>query len=219
MTERDECNETRSVVPPTGEAEGLPTRVKLQATLGIERAIFPTFVIGIFVILFTVILAGGKHGNGVIGYQGLLIGLGIGAALWLGAALTWILVDDYYILDRQLRQIWIHKGFRFFGRETMLFTGSEVVAIGLNCTKLTYKGGQYGWRYVPVLLVRNHEPIKLSAMDTDVESDKLDSYNQKTRSWAAILGCQWIECPPKQEFNTQYDVDLALEADKKTSLV
>ena len=201
MSERDEI---KSIIPPASEAEGLPARVKFQATIGIECAIFPLFIIGILVFMAVVFLSGGKHGNGLIQSEsGLLIGLGIGGAFWLVALLIWILVDDFYILDRSAHRILLHKGFRCFGMETPFLEGSQIIAVGLNCSELRYKGGQYGWRYAPVLLVKNREAIELSTMDSNVECDKLGDYNRKTRSWAAALGCQWIECPARQVFQVQ----------------
>lgn len=199
-----DSEQIKPLVPPPAEAEVLPAKVKLQATIGIERAILPLFVAGIVVLGVLGFLAGGNHGNGIIQSEKIIfLGMGMGGLCWAVAALIWICVDDYYVLDRRARRILLHKGLRFFGEETPFLEAEQIVAIGMDCSKSTYKGAQYGWRFTPVILTKKGEMIRLSVMDANLDCDKLGIYNKKVRLWAAALGCSWIECPTKKVFQVQ----------------
>jgi len=208
MIKRDEFDDIKLVLPPAAEAETLPPRIKLQATIGIERAILPLFFIGIFVFMAVVFLSGGKNGNGLIqSERSLLIGLGIGGAFWLIAALIWVFVDDYYILDRYTRQVLLHTGLRFSGTEFPFLENHQLAAIGLDCSPTRSKCGQIGWTYTPVLLTRTEEKIKLACLCTGMDCKELRAYNQKVRQWASALQCYWVECPPNQVFDAQHYFD------------
>ncbi|HEX4350573.1 MAG TPA: hypothetical protein VH251_09300 [Verrucomicrobiae bacterium] len=196
MPGSNEYNETTSFVPPADGVEGLPERLKWQATIGGERAIAPLFIIGFFVIFFSLFFAGGEHGSGIIGYQGLLMGLGIGAALWLGAALIWIMVDNYYVLDKQSKRIVIHKGFHFFGTEHTFLEGDQVFAVGLNCHPRRARGsGTIGWIYTPIIFVKDGRELELSGFSTDMNCTKLPEFNDRIEEWASVLQCYCVRCP------------------------
>jgi hypothetical protein len=208
MTDGDAIQFT---VPPATDAAQLPARVKLQATIGIEKAIFPLGFMGLIACLVVALLSGGKHGRpSILTENEIWMGIGIGAAFFLAAFLIWALIDDYYVMDRNSRQIFLHTGFRTKGSDTPFLEFNQVLAVGMNCAEARGKYGQYGWTYTPVILVKNRDAIELTTMTTNMECSKLGEYNQTTRSWAAALACRWIECPPQQVFKVQQYFDPAV---------
>ena len=102
----------------------IATWVKLQATMGAERFVSPIAVAGLVVCVIGLKLGPGRKALGVVSEEtSLLIGFGIGGGILLSAALLWILIDNYYVLDRSSRRVFLHKGFRFFGSEAPFLGG------------------------------------------------------------------------------------------------
>jgi hypothetical protein len=192
------------IVPPPSEADALPVAAKLQATIGAERFVSPLAAIGLVVCVVGLKLGPGRKSFGVVSAEtSLLIGLGMGGAILLSAALLWLLIDNYYVLYRPHRRILLHKGFRFFGLESPYVEGRNIIAIGLDCAPITGKGGQRGWSYTPVFLMRDSSVIQLAPLRTNMQCQKLSDYNRRTRLWAATLQCYWVECPPNQVFEVK----------------
>jgi hypothetical protein len=191
-------------VPPPSEADALPVVVKLQATIGAERFVSPLAVIGLVVCVIGLKLGPGRKGLGAVSAEtSLLIGLGMGGAILLSAALLWLLIDNYYVLHRLQRRIFLHKGFRFLGLELPYLEAQNIIAVGLDCAPIKGKGGQRGWSYTPVLLMRDSSVIQLASLRTNMKCQKLSDYNRRTRLWAAALQCYWVECPPNQVFEVK----------------
>ena len=198
------CQHVLVVAPPPSEADALPVAVKLQATIGAERFVSPLAVIGLVVCVIGLKLGPGRKCLGVVSAEtSLLIGLGIGGAILLSAALLWFLVDNYYVFCRPHRRVLLHKGLRFFGSEVPYLEGDNITAVGLDCAPINGKGGQKGWSYTPVLLLRDSSAIKLASLRTNMKCQELPDYNRRTRLWAAALQCYWVECPPNQVFKVK----------------
>ena len=202
--ESEKADRGTPCVPPASEADALPTQVKLQATLGAERFVSPIAVVGLVVCVIGLKLGPGRKALGVVSEEtSLLIGFGIGGGLLLCAALLWILIDNYYVLDRSSRRVFLHKGFRFVGSEAPFLEADDIIAVGLDCAATKRKGRQNGWSYTPVLLTRESGAIQLASLRTNMECDKLLDYNRRTRLWAAALHCYWVQCPTKQAFGVK----------------
>jgi hypothetical protein len=203
-SEIEKAHGGKPIIPRPSEADALPVRVKLQATIGAEQFVSPLAIIGFVICFIGLKLGPGRKALGVVSEEtSLVIGLGIGGAILLSAALLWFLVDNYYIFYRPRRRILLHKGFRFFGSEMPYLEGDNIMAIGLDCAPITSKGRQRGWSYTPVLLVGNSCAIQLASLRTNMNCEKLSDYNRRTRLWAAALQCYWVECPANQAFDVK----------------
>lgn len=202
--ESEKADRGTPFVPPPSEADALPAVVKLQATIGAERFVSPLAVIGLVVFVIGLKLGPGRKALGAVSAEtSMLIGLGIGGAILLSAALLWLLIDNYYVLHRSHRRILLHKGFHFLGLELPCLEAHKVIAVGLDCAPIKGKGGQRGWSYTPVLLMRDSSAIQLASLRTNMQCEKLSDYNRRTRLWAAALQCYWVECPPNQVFEVK----------------
>jgi hypothetical protein len=191
-------------IPDAMESRTLPLRVKLRAVIGVERFVRPLLYAGTAIFLIGLILGPGRSGLRVFSKETRsIIAFGVGGSMIIIATLIWALTDYHYVLDRQARRILIHRGLRFLGRESPFLEAGDVAAIGLNCHPIFSKGGQKGWRYVPVLLLNNGGTIELARMETDKSCSQLFEFNWTTRMWASALQCCWIECPPQQTFQVR----------------
>jgi len=200
------------VIPDASESELLPPRIRLEATLGMERAIVPLLVAGLVVFFIGLELGPGRKSMGVISREtSWLISLWGGGGLAACAGVLRILVDDYYVLDRQARRIFRHKGLRFFGTEFPFLESHQVAAIGLNCAPRKGKYGQTGWTYTPVLLTRTLKEIELASLSTNMECKQLTEYNRRTRQWASALQCFWIRCPSDTAFDVSDYFDVVMK--------
>ena len=203
-SELENADDGTPIIPPPSEADALPVRVKLQATIGAEQFVSPLAIIGFVICFIGLKLGPGRKALGLVSEEtSLLIGPGIGGAILLSAALLWFLVDNYYVFCRPHRRILLHKGLRFFGSEVPYLEGDNITAVGLDCAPINGKGGQKGWSYTPVLLMRDSIAIKLAPLRTNMKCQELSDYNRRTRLWAAALQCYWVECPAKQVFGVR----------------
>ena len=130
----------------------------------------------------------------------------------LASGLLWLLIDNYYVLDQPSRRILVHKGFRFYGSDSPFLEADQVAGFGVNCVPAQGKYGQVGWRYTPVLLTFDGREIELKSSRTNMECGGLFELNFKVQQWAAALQRPWVECPPKQEFQARYHLNIALDS-------
>lgn len=177
-----------------------------------ERVIIPLLVAGMLVFIIGLSLGPGRKNLNVVSREtSWLISLWIGGGLLLSAAAVRLVVDNYYVLDKQSQRIFLHKGLRFSGMEFPFLESHQVAAIGLNCSPTKGKYGQTGWQYTPILLTRAQKEIKLASLRTGMDCKQLPEFNQRTKRWASALQCFWINCPPNRAFDVPECFETVLE--------
>ena len=187
----------------------MPARIKLQAIIGAEKVITPIAYTGFFTMIIGLMLGPGRKSFHLVSHEtSLVLGFGVGGGILLLAGLLWLLIDDYYVIEKQSGRLLAHRGFRFYGTESTFLEAGQVVAVGMNCFPKRGKYRQIGWFYAPVLLTQDGREIKLSTWSTNMDCSRLDEYNRRTRQWAQALKCRWIECPSGQDFSASNLVNM-----------
>ena len=80
------------VIPDPVQSRSLPSRVKMQAVIGLERAVYPIFVVGFIALMIGLSLGPGRRGAHLVDAKtSQMIGLGVGGGIVLGAGLLWLL--------------------------------------------------------------------------------------------------------------------------------
>ncbi len=108
--------------------------------------------------------------------------------------------DNYYIMDTVEKKIYYH--FKFFSYEavSLFLSADQIEAIGVTGKKCSSKHSVW-WEYKIVVIDKPGNMIDFS----DRTRDSRFEHNEKARGMAAVMQCNFAECPPEAHIKVTKD--------------
>ncbi|HNY10359.1 MAG TPA: hypothetical protein PKK26_02095 [Candidatus Wallbacteria bacterium] len=108
--------------------------------------------------------------------------------------------DNYYIMDTVEKRIYYH--FKFFGYESvsLFLAADQIEAIGVTGKKCSSKHAVW-WEYKIVIIDKPGNMTDFS----DRTRDSRFEHNEKARGMAAVMQCNFAECPPEAHIKVTRD--------------
>lgn len=203
---RGQIQDENVYIPPPADVEGMPEKIKVDLTTPLEYLWVVLAIIALFAAFY--FYSEGtyghysKHSRTHYPPQPHMLAY-VPYALFAACLsfLSWVFTDNYYILNTRLRKIFYH--FKFFGivNVTEYLSTEQIFAIGVTGMKKHSKHRTW-WEYKIVVIDKHGRFTDFSNSSRD---DSMYELNSRARGMAAVIGCQFAECPTESNLRVQIE--------------